>query len=140
MPNKNPVKVNMPSEDTEFLIPAEYANTKIYLTLMVDIKEDGWVYAAGHSIYLDTLNLYPQKSPEPVDLKLKYAHELKDLRLAIVSHVSCFFENGETDKTPTINYTLILEAGDVLLDKFQAKSTDRDVSRFRSLIIFKLQQ
>ncbi len=110
----------------------------LYLTIKVDIKEAGWIYAAAHSIFLDIANLYPAKTPEPVALGLKYGQELDGLRFAITSHIACFFEDGDTTKNPTIQYTLNIHTAEKLVSSFYAESDKTQVSRFRSLITFKM--
>jgi hypothetical protein len=138
--NTNPIKLDEfdPSNSTTYGIPAKYSKTMIYLTLKVKLLDEGWLFASAHSVFLELNNLYPGKTPEPVDLKLNYAVDLDGLRLGVISHVSRFRNGSENANPSRVEYRLILEAGDELLDEFVLVSGQSNPSSFNSFIQFKL--
>jgi hypothetical protein len=140
MANKNPIQVNKPFEETEYVVPKKYNKTMIYLTLNVELEEEGWLYASAHSIFLSGTDKYPDKTPEPSDLKLSHGEFLNGERLAILSHISRIKEDSDTGVPPVIKYSLTIEAGDILLDLFEAKSGIENPTDFKSLILFKIEQ
>lgn len=141
MANKNPIYIDQNAVSTEFIIPKEYANTRIYLTITVELIDTNWKYASSHIVFLDGSNLFPQISPEPEDLKIDYAKNLEGLELDINSHISRFnFQNTNNSKPSIVKYTLIIEAGDDLLEEFEKKSKNQNPVDFNSIIKFKLEQ
>jgi len=141
MANTNPIQVDTPAVETEFILPKKYAGTMIYLSLKVDIKEDKWLYAAAHSIFLSGKNIFPQLNPEPEDLKLKYATMLNNKRLVVYSHISCINNDDAEGEVanPTVSYTMILEGGSELIQEFKVETKENNPSNFRSIILFKLE-
>jgi len=139
MANKNPIQVNKPFEETEFIIPKKFNKTMIYLTINVELEKEGWLYASAHSIFLSGTDKFPDKTPEPVDLKLNRSESLNGERLAILSHISRIKEDSGSDIPPIIKYSLTIEAGDILLDLFEAKSGTENPTNFKSLILFKIE-
>ena len=138
MANQNPIYLDEPPVETEFIIPKEYNKTMISLTLEIQIKENDWVYASAHSIYLDFQNCYPQKTPEPVDLILNYGSILENQLLSMISHVSRIKPSGGASSAPKVNYILSIKGGDKLIDSFEKESGTDNPSDFKSLIKFKL--
>lgn len=139
MANQNPIHLDEPAVETEFSIPKEYSKTMISLTLGVELQEDGWVYASAHAIYLDFQNLYPQKTPEPTDLKLNHGSVLHNKSLSLISHISRMKPSGNGATPPKVKYTLSIKAGDKLINSFQKESGTDNPSDFMSLIKFKIQ-
>jgi hypothetical protein len=138
MANKNPLKLDSrPTEPTEFLIPKEHAETMIYLTIKIELKDKGWKYASYHIISYRGSDIYPNKIPEPIDLKIDYAKNMGKKKLFITSHVSRFREDAEKDTPSKIKYTLKIEAGDILLDEFKIESDHKNPSNFYAFILFK---
>ncbi|HMK27809.1 MAG TPA: hypothetical protein VK483_17380 [Chitinophagaceae bacterium] len=140
MANKNPIYVDQPAVSTEFVIPKEYANTRIYFTISVELEDKDWKYAASHNVFLDGSDFFPQTSPEPEDLKLEYAKNLDGAELDTRSHISRFnFQNTNNSKPSIVKYKLIIEAGDELIDEFEKKSKYQNPVDFNSIIKFKLE-
>ena len=141
MANENPIHIDEDPKATDFVIPKEYASTQIYLTLKVELVNKDWKYAAAHIIYLRNADLYPQLAPEPEELKIDNAKNLDGKKLKINSHVSKFNPDGKDGaKSPKVNYTLIIEAGDDQLEEFSAKSGTQNPVDFNSIILFKLEK
>jgi len=139
MPNKNPICLDQrPEEPTEYIISKEHENTMIYLTVKIELKEKNWQYAAIHNVRLKKTDLFPSKIPEPKDLKLDYAKHLDKHELKVSSHVSRFREGAEENTPAIVKYTLLIEAGDKLLDSFTLESDSNNPSDFYSKILFKL--
>lgn len=139
MANKNPIYLNERAQLTEYFIPPEYKDTMIYLTITVKLDSDKWKFASGHNIYKEGVDIYLQKSPEPIDLKFGYGSSLEGLHLDVRSHISRFRDGDENTIPPVVDYNLIFEAGDVLLDNFSHKSGPENPSDFNSFIKFKIQ-
>ncbi|HEX5172117.1 MAG TPA: hypothetical protein VFW11_23225 [Cyclobacteriaceae bacterium] len=138
--NKNPIKVDsIPQQLTEYIIPLQHAQTMIYVTLKVKLLDTGWLFASAHTIFLELDNRYPKKTPEPEDLKLARAADLEGQRLNIRSHISRFRDGSDDDKPSRVEYKLIIEAGDQLLDQFVETSGDKNPTDFNTFIKFILQ-
>jgi hypothetical protein len=138
MANKNPIFLDTDADLTEYNIPANFSDTMIYLTVKVELLEKGWQFASSNSIFLGQKNLYPEKTPEPIDLKLDYGKNLKGKKISIGAHISRF-RNGNDNVTPCkVRYHLIFEAGDTLLDEFTKDSDTNNPSDFDSFILFKI--
>ena len=140
MANKNPIQVNKPFKQTEFIIPKEFDKTMIFLTIKVELQREGWLFASAHSIFLSGTDKFPEKTPEPADLKIGRGELLNGERFSILSHISRIKEESDSNVPPIINYSLVIEAGDTLLELFEAKSGKENPTSFKSLILFKLEQ
>lgn len=139
MANKNPISLDKrPDEPVSYDIPPEHKDTMIYLTVKIQLKEKGWQYAAFHNVSFRGNDIYPQKLPEPADLKIDYAKNLPKKKLFITSHISRFREDAETEIPAIVKYTLKIEAGDILLDEFVLESDTNNPSNFYSFIVFNL--
>lgn len=140
MANKNPLVLDVrPTEPVEFLIPKEHAETMIYITVKIQLRDKGWKYASYHIISYRGIDIYPNKIPEPVDLKIDYAKNTVNKKLFITSHVSRFREDAAND-TPTIfTYSIRIEAGDTLINEFSLDSDSHNPSNLYAFINFKLQ-
>lgn len=140
MANENPLKLDSrPTQPTEFIIPKEHADTMIYVTVNIELKKKGWKYASYHIVSYRGNDIYPNKIPEPIDLKIDYAHKMDKKKLFLTSHISRFREDDENDTPAVIKYSLKFEAGDILLDEFTSESDTRNPSNFYAFIIFKNQ-
>jgi len=137
MPNQSPIQVDSPGRETAFEIDQQFAGTMIFLTLKIELLTGGWQFASAHSIFLSGKDIYLSKTPEPTDLKMDRGQVLNGKKLSIRSHVSRFRNTG-SNTPPVIKYTLILEAGDHLLDEFEANSDNNNPSDFNSVIRFNL--
>ena len=141
MANKNPIYIDQDAVSTEFIIPKDYANTRIYLTINIELEDINWKYASSHNVFLDGSDFFPQTSPEPEDLKLYYAKNMDGLELDISSHISRFnLQNTNNSKPSIVKYKLIIEGGDDLIEEFEKKSKHQNPVDFNSLIKFKLEQ
>jgi len=138
MANENPIKLDdRPVSPTEYSIPSEHMDTMIYITVKVQLEEKGWQYAAFHAISLRGKDIYPNKIPEPTDLKLDYGSSLVKGKLFLTSHISRIRNNSDDDTPTVVNYFLRIEAGDILLDEFTMASDTNNPSNFYSFLLFK---
>jgi hypothetical protein len=138
--NENPILLDkIPDSPTIYGVSAKHSEVMLYLTIKVELLDEGWLFASAHSIFLKTTNLYPLKTPEPTDLKLGYPKNIDGLQLNVRSHNSRFRNGSETDVPSRVKYSLIIEAGDKLLDEFEKISDTKNPSNFNSFIQFKLQ-
>ena len=137
MPNQNPIQLDSPGKETVYLIDQQFSGTMIFLTIKVELQSTGWLFASAHSIFLSGKDMYLSKTPEPTDLKLDRGQALDNKKISIRSHISRFRAEG-SDIPPIVRYTLIIEAGDQLLDEFTKDSDSNNPSDFNSLIRFKL--
>ena len=137
--NENPILLDqIPDSPTAYEIARKYSEIMLYLTIKVELLDEGWLFASAHSIFLKTTNLYPLKTPEPTDLKLSYPKNIDGLQLNVRSHISRFRNGSETEEPSRVRYRLIIEAGDKLLDEFEKISDTKNPSDFNSFIQFKL--
>jgi hypothetical protein len=137
VPNQNPIQLDSSGIETIYSIDQQFAGTMIFLTIKVELLSNGWQFASAHSIFLFGKDMYISKTPEPTDLKLDRGQALDGKKLSIRSHISRFRTDGP-DTPPVVRYTLIIEAGDQLLDEFTKDSDSNNPSDFNSLIRFKL--
>jgi len=139
MNNINPINLDKrPDKPTEYIIPAEERNTMIYVTVKIELDSKKWQYAAAHNVLYRGNDIFPNKIPEPVDLKIDRAKDADQHKLFLSSHVSRFRDGADDDTPAIVKYTLTIEAGDKLLDTFEKEGNVNNPSNFFSLIIFKL--
>jgi len=139
MANENPIHLDKrPTEPTMFNIENEHKDTMIYVTVKIELKEKGWQYAAFHNVSLKGKDIFPNKIPEPVDLKLDYGKNLHKKKCSVQSHVSRFSDEGSEETPVIVKFSLIIEAGDKLLNVFTKESDTNNPSNFYSFIIFNL--
>lgn len=139
MANQNPIQLDKPPVETDFIIPKKYADSEISLSIGVELNETEWKYTPVHHIYLAGDNLYPEKIPDPTDLILNNGSALDGKFLAIVSNISRIKPGGNGGAAPKVMYTLLIKAGDTLMDSFQKESTTANPSDFNSKIKFTIQ-
>jgi len=87
-------------------------------------------------VLLELNQLYPERAPEPVDLKLERGTSLHGKRLFVHGHVSRFRNGSETPDPSKVEYKLIFEGGDDLIDEFTVVSDRKNPSDFNSFIQF----
>lgn len=137
--NQNPISLDVrPVTPTIYKVPEVFKDTMLYITVKVLLKEKGWQYAAFHNISLRGKDIYPNKIPEPFDLKLDYPKNLQDKKLFATSHISRFRDDAENETPAIVKYSLKIEAGDTLLDEFIKDSDTKNPSNFYSFIQFNL--
>ncbi|NJN27964.1 MAG: hypothetical protein HC819_19320 [Cyclobacteriaceae bacterium] len=139
MANQNPIYIDQRADNEEFVIPSEFKEVMIFLTIKVEILKGGWKYASGHNVYLNRKDIYMNRSPEPEDLKLNYAKNLDGLYLDLRSHISRFRDGSDDDIPAKVEYELIFEAGDTLIDSFSRISAENNPTDFNSYVLFKCQ-
>ncbi len=141
MANVNPILLDqLPATATNYDIPAKYADTMIYLTIKIELKQKKWQYVSLNTIILRGKDKFPQKTPEPTDLKLDYANNLQGSKCFVSTHVSRIRNDADNDTPAIVKYTILIEAGDNLLDAFTKESDTNNPSNFNSLIQFNLLQ
>jgi hypothetical protein len=139
MANQNPISLDVrPTSPTGYNVSETFKDTMLYITVKIQLKDKGWQFAGFHSVSLRGKDIYPNKLPEPSDLKLDYAKDLKEKKLFITSHISRFREDSENETPVIVKYSLKIEAGDTLLDEFIKESDTKNPSNFYSFIIFNL--
>jgi hypothetical protein len=136
--NPNPIFLDTDAEQSEYRIPSEHKDSLISLSVEIEMPEPGWKYTASHSVFFRGNNLYPQKAPEPENLEIGIAKNLKNKKLAVGAIVSKIIDGGDRGTPPKVLYHLILKAGDNELDNFTLESDNKNLSRFDSLIVFKI--
>jgi hypothetical protein len=136
MPNPNPINIGNDGGTVNFNIPAEFSNTMIYLTIKIELLDDGWTHYAYHSIYLDGNSIYYDNRKEPEDLKANYGNLLHNKKMRIASRVDRIRNGANDAEASRVKYTLIVEAGDTLIDKFESTSTTTNPESFISNIKF----
>jgi hypothetical protein len=139
MTNQNPIQLDKPPVETDFIIPKELAAKAISLTIKVELNDDDWKYTPVHHIYLDGDNLYPEKTPDPTGLILNMGWALDGKFLSIHSNISRIKPGGSGGAAPKVMYTLLIKEDDILIDRFQKESTTANPSDFRSFIKFQIQ-
>lgn len=136
--NPNPIFLDEDAEQTEYKIPPEHSDSLISLTVEIEMLEGGWKYIASHSVFFRGNNLYPQKAPEPENIEIGISKNLKNKKLSVGAIVSKIIHGGDPASPARVLYHLILKAGDEELDNFTRESDNNNLSRFDSLIIFKI--
>jgi hypothetical protein len=139
MANQNPIQLDKPPVETDFIIPKKYADTEISLSIGVELNENEWKYTPVHHIYLAGNNLYPEKTPDPTDLILNNGSALESKFLVVISNISRIKPGGNGGTAPKVMYTLLIKAGDIEIGRFQKESTTANPSDFSSLIKFIIQ-
>jgi hypothetical protein len=137
--NQNPITLDKrPDTPTVYNIPSVHSETMLYLTIRIKLKDKGWQFASIHNIALRGKDIFPQKLPEPTDLKLDHSKNLHQKKIFISSHVSRFRAGAESETPSIVTYSLVIEAGDILLNEFTMNSDTNNPSNFHSFIVFNL--
>ncbi len=135
--NQNPISLDKrPDTPVPYNIPAIYRDTMLYLTIKIKLKDKDWQYAAIHNVTLRGKDIYPPKLPEPADLKLDYGKELDKKKIFVSSHVSRFRDGSASETPSVVVYSLVIEAGDTLLNEFIKESDTNNPSNFYSFMVF----
>ena len=138
MPNQNPIYLDSDAVLTTYIIPIEHANDLIYLSIQVELLDSGWQYVCAHSLFFNGVDLYPQKSPEPMNVTIGYAKNLGGLKLGVGSQISRI-RNGSINSIPSqVKYHLKVAAGDLVLNEFIMQSDTNNPSDFNSLLLFNI--
>lgn len=137
MPNINPIHLNEQEVQTDYVIPAAYANKDLKLTLEVVLDADDWVYRPDSIIMLNGHNIYLAGHPLPTDLLLGNAADLKNKLLYIDTETALIYTPGAlTGAVPNITYKIIIKSGGDIIDSFSKQSGSKNPSKFRSLTKF----
>jgi len=137
MPNLNPIKVNAPEVLTNYSFSQAPANADITLTIEIDIATAGWLYQPLCQIFLGPNNIYPAGSPEPTSLALGKVSALIGQTLLIRSNVGKLFPaGGMTGAYPKVDYSIIINANGVELDRFDTHDGTQVSSDFNALLNF----
>lgn len=138
MSNSNPIYLDSDSVLTPYVIPIDHVNDLIYLSIWVILLDNGWQFAPAHSIFLKGVDIFPQKSPNPINLKIDLGKNLGGSKFGVNSQISRI-RNGNINSIPShVEYHLKLTAGDQLLDEFIMKSDTNNPSDFNSLLLFNI--
>lgn len=137
MPNVNPIHLNEQEVQTDYVIPAAYADKDITLTLEVVLDADDWVYRPDSIIMLHGHNIYLAGHPLPTDLPLGNAADLKNKMLYVDTEIALIYTpGGFSGQVPKVTYKLIIKSADNIIDTFSKQSGSANPSKFRSLTEF----
>lgn len=137
MPNTNPIQINKHQVLTDFSLGTAPDDAAITLTIAIDLAETGWKYQPVCVIFLDEDDIYPAGSPEPANLFLAKAGDIRGHRLLVKSDISKILPaGGQTGANPSIHYSLMIKADGVALDTFKVSDGNTVSSDFNSLIQF----
>jgi hypothetical protein len=134
--NTNPITIGKIADTpTVFTIPEKFGTVMLYLTLKVTLLEEGFQFASKTNVNIELTNIF-RKPFEPVDLKLARGSDIHERKITTSSFVSPFPDGKDlTDPCP-IEYKLILEGGDDLINEFSIVSNEVGAVNFYSFILF----
>lgn len=143
MANKNPIHLINDGPTEIFLIPKEFKDSKLYLTIKIELLDDGWQFYAWHSIFLKNKNIFLDNRAEPQKLlisKIGEEYTGKDLDgkiLRIDSGITRKREGSETENPSRVKYTIVISSEDKDIDSFEFNCGNENPIDFISNIKFK---
>jgi hypothetical protein len=137
MPNINPIHLNEQEVQTDYVIPAVYADKDLTLTLEVELNAEDWTYRPDCIIMLNGHNIYLAGHPLPTNLPLGNAVNLKNKLLYVDTEISRIYTpGGFSGSVPKVTYKMTIKSNDDIIDSFSKQSGSENPSRFRSLTKF----
>ncbi len=135
MANANPIFLDKDAQLTPFIIPADLKNEDLLVSVTVKLLSTGWSYNDDHSVILGTIDMYPLKSPAPMEINL--GKPVNNRKLSITSEISRFRNGSPANSPALVEYHLVFSAAETIIDDFKMTSTNENPAIFDSFIILK---